>query len=147
MHAVRRRVLYATLYEALAIVITSVGLATLSGSASGHAVLAGFGSSAIALAWNLVYTTLYERWEARQVRKGRTFWRRAVHAFGFELGLALMTVPLFAALLGVSWWAALVYDFGLILFFLVYTYGFNLGFDKVFGLPASALPHAQACQG
>ena len=32
----------------------------------------------------------------------------------------------------------LVLDLGLSLFFLVYTFAFNLGFDKVFGLPASA---------
>ena len=143
MQAIRRRIVYATLYEALAIVITSVGLAVLSGSAAANATLAGFGSSAIALTWNLVYTSLYERWEARQPRKGRTFRRRAAHAFGFELGLVLMTVPLFALVLGITWWEALVYDFGLILFFLGYTYVFNLGFDKVFGLPASALPHAE----
>ena len=144
MHTIRRRIVYAALYEALAIVITSVGLALLSGSAATNATLAGFGSSAIALTWNLAYTSWYERWEARQPRKGRTFRRRAAHAFGFELGLVLMTVPLFALVLGITWWEALVYDFGLILFFLVYTYVFNLGFDKVFGLPASALPHAEA---
>lgn len=144
MQAVRRRVFYATLYEALAIVITSVGLACFSGSAAANATLAGIVSSAIALAWNLVYTTLYERWEARQSRKGRSFARRAVHAVGFELGLVVMTVPMFAAVLGISWAEALVYDFGLILFFLGYTFVFNLAFDRVFGLPASALPHAQA---
>jgi uncharacterized membrane protein len=33
-----------------------------------------------------------------------------------------------------------VLDLGLIVFFLVYTYVFNLGFDRVFGLPASASP-------
>lgn len=138
MHAVRRRIVYATLYEAFAIVITSVGLAWLSGAAGANATLAGIGSSAIALTWNLVYTTFYERWEARQVRKGRSLWRRTLHAVGFEAGLVVMTVPFFAAVLGISWWAALVYDFGLILFFLAYTFVFNLGFDKVFGLPASA---------
>ncbi|MEK8033326.1 PACE efflux transporter [Ideonella sp. DXS29W] len=144
MHVIRRRLIYATLFEGLAIVFTSVGLAQLSGSAPANATVAGFGSSVIALAWNLVYTTLYERWEARQPIKGRGFRRRAVHAVGFELGLMLMTVPLFAFVLGISWWEAVVYDIGLIVFFLVYTYVFNLGFDKVFGLPASALPHGEA---
>jgi uncharacterized membrane protein len=33
---------------------------------------------------------------------------------------------------------------GLIIFFLVYTFVFNLAFDKVFGLPASALPVPQS---
>ena len=31
-------------------------------------------------------------------------------------------------------------DLGLLLFFLVYTFVFNWVFDRVFGLPASALP-------
>jgi uncharacterized membrane protein len=33
-----------------------------------------------------------------------------------------------------------VLDLGLIFFFLVYTFLFNLVFDRIFGLPASALP-------
>jgi len=31
-----------------------------------------------------------------------------------------------------------VLDLGLLLFFMVYTYAYNLAFDRVFGLPASA---------
>ena len=66
--------------------------------------------------------------------------RRVAHALGFEAGLVVMLVPLFAWWLGVSLWQAFVLDLGLIVFFLVYTYVFNLGFDRVFGLPASAAP-------
>jgi len=35
-------------------------------------------------------------------------------------------------------------DLGLVIFFLVYTFVFNWAFDRVFGLPASAAPVAQA---
>ena len=35
---------------------------------------------------------------------------------------------------------AFVLDLGLLLFFLVYTFVFNWTFDRIFGLPASALP-------
>jgi uncharacterized membrane protein len=95
-------------------------------------------TSVIAVVWNLVYNTLFERWEARQTVRGRSFQRRAAHAIGFELGFIVSLVPLFAWWLDIGFWHALVLDLGLSLFFLVYTFAFNLGFDKVFGLPASA---------
>ena len=64
--------------------------------------------------------------------------RRVMHALGFEGGLALMLIPLMAWWFGVGLWQALVMDLGLLLFFLVYTFVFNWGFDRLFGLPAAA---------
>jgi uncharacterized membrane protein len=143
MQGLRRKVVYITLYEAIAIVSSSTGLALLSGSGLGQASVAAVAASVIAVVWNLVYNTLFERWEARQTTKGRSVLRRVVHAVGFEAGLVVTLVPLFAWWLGITLWQALVLDLGLIVFFLVYTFLFNLAFDRVFGLPASAAP-AQA---
>ncbi|QIM54257.1 PACE efflux transporter [Hydrogenophaga crocea] len=143
MQGLRRKVVYLTLYEAIAIVSSSAGLALLSGSGMGHASVAAVAASVIAVVWNLVYNTLFERWEARQTTKGRSVLRRVVHAVGFETGLVVTLVPLFAWWLGITLWQAFVLDLGLIVFFLVYTFVFNLAFDRVFGLPASAAP-AQA---
>lgn len=72
--------------------------------------------------------------------RGRSLKRRAAHAMGFELGFVFMLVPLFAWWLDITLWHALVLDVGLALLFLVYTFAFNWAFDKVFGLPKSALP-------
>ena len=55
-------------------------------------------------------------------------------------GLALLLVPLVAHWLDMSYWHALITDLGLLLFFLVYTMAFTWVFDRLFGLPASALP-------
>ncbi|MGC4394951.1 PACE efflux transporter [Hydrogenophaga sp. T2] len=143
MQGLRRKVVYLTLYEAIAIVSSSAGLALLSGSGMGHASVAAAAASVIAVVWNLVYNTLFERWEARQTTKGRSVLRRVVHAVGFETGLVVTLVPLFAWWLGITLWQAFVLDLGLIVFFLIYTFVFNLAFDRVFGLPASAAP-AQA---
>ena len=99
-------------------------------------------TSAIAVLWNLVFNTLFEAWEARQPVKGRSVQRRIAHAIGFEGGLVLFLVPLIAWWLDTSLWHALVMDLGLVVFFLVYTFVFNWGFDRVFGLPASALQAA-----
>jgi uncharacterized membrane protein len=140
MQGLQRKIVYVSLYELFAVAISSAGLALLSDSGLGHASVAAVAASAIAVVWNLVYNTLFERWEARQAVKGRGVARRIAHALGFEAGLVVMLVPLFAWWLGVSLWQAFVLDLGLIVFFLVYTYVFNLGFDRVFGLPASAAP-------
>ena len=140
MQGIRRRIVYVTLYELIAIAATSVGLAALSDSSLARAGVAGLASSAVAIVWNVVFNTLFERWEARQTVRGRSLARRAAHAIGFEGGLVVTLVPFFAWWLDVSLWQAFVLDLGLLLFFLGYTFVFNWAFDRVFGLPASALP-------
>jgi uncharacterized membrane protein len=140
MQGIRRRIVYVTLYELIAIAATSVGLAALSDSSLARAGVAGLASSAVAIVWNVVFNTLFERWEARQTVRGRSLARRAAHAIGFEGGLVVTLVPLFAWWLDITLWHALMLDLGLLLFFLGYTFVFNWAFDQVFGLPASALP-------
>jgi len=140
MQGLRRRIVYVTLYELIAIAATGIGLAVFSDSSVERAGVAAVVSSAVAVAWNVVFNTLFERWEARQTVRGRSLARRAAHAIGFEGGLVVMLVPFFAWWLDVSLWQAFVLDLGLLLFFLVYTFVFNWVFDRVFGLPASALP-------
>lgn len=134
-----RRVVFVTLYELIAIAVTTLGFMLFTDSGVAHASVISVVSSAIAVAWNLGFNALFERWESRQVKRGRSLARRAAHAFCFEGGLALILVPLFAWWFGVGLWQALVMDLGLVLFFLFYTFVFNWGFDHVFGLPASAL--------
>ena len=85
-------------------------------------------------AWNW----LFEAWEARQPAGGRGVLRRVAHAIGFEGGLLVFLVPLMAWSLGIGLVEAFVLDLGFLAFFLVYTFVFNLAFDTLFGLPASA---------
>ncbi len=102
--------------------------------------IADAAASAIAVVWNLAWNIIYERWEARQRKRGRSQGRRLIHVIGFEGGLVVFRVPFFAWWLNVSLWEALVLDAGFIVFLLVYTFVFSWVFDRVFGLPASALP-------
>ena len=138
MQGIKRKVVYITLYEIIAITMSTAGLALLSGANMGHASVAAVAASAIAVVWNLVYNTLFERWEARQVVRGRSVRRRLAHAIGFELGFLVVLVPLFAWWFSIGLHHALVLEIGLALFFLVYTFVFNWTFDKTFGLPAAA---------
>ena len=145
MQGLKRKLVYVTLFELIAVGMSSTLLALISTRDSFvYAGMAALASSAIALVWNLAYTSAFEYWEARQAKKGRGLLRRAAHALGFELGLVVLLVPVFALLLGLSLWDACVYDLGLMVFFMVYTFLFNLGFDHVFGLPASAMPAPEA---
>lgn len=138
MQGIRRRIVYVTLYEGVAIVITALGLGLFGGHGAGEAGVVAVVSSGIAVSWNLAFNAVFEAWEARQPLRGRSQARRIAHAVLFEGGLAILLVPVIAWLLDVSLWRALVYDIGLLAFFLVYTYGFTWAFDRVFGLPASA---------
>lgn len=142
MQGFRRKIVYVGLYELIAIAVSSTGLAAGSGASMQHAGVAAVASTVIAIVWNLTYNSLFERWEARQVVRGRSLRRRIAHAIGFEIGFVVMLVPLFAWWLDIGWWHALVLDLGLSAFFFVYTFAFNWAFDAVFGLPASALPDA-----
>ena len=143
MQGLKRRVIYITLYEGIAIVAASAGLALMSGQGVGHSGVVAVLASVIAILWNLAFNALFERWEARQAVGGRSLRRRAAHAIGFEGGLVAFLVPVFAWWLGVSLWEALVIDLGLVVFFLVYTFVFNWAFDQLFGLPASAAARVQ----
>jgi uncharacterized membrane protein len=142
MQGIQRKVVYVSLYEGIAILFASIGLAGLSGASAGTSTALAVVCSAIAVLWNLAFNTVFEAWEARQTVRGRSVWRRIAHAIGFEGGLAVILVPLFAWWLGVGLWEALLFDAALLVFFLFYTFAFNWGFDRVFGLPASAAPTA-----
>jgi uncharacterized membrane protein len=143
MQGIQRKIVYVTLYEGIAILCASIGLAAMTGAGAGKSTVLAVASSVVAVLWNLAFNTLFEAWESRQAVRGRSLKRRIAHALGFEGGLALVLVPMFAWWLGVSLWEALVFDAALLVFFLVYTFVFNWAFDRVFGLPASAQGAAQ----
>jgi uncharacterized membrane protein len=135
MQGLRRKVVHAVLYEALAIGIVTALMAAGGWASAGHGLMLSVVLSGMATVWNMAFNSLFEAWERRQVSRERTVRRRVLHALGFEFGLMLMTVPVIAWMLGMDWWTALATDIGLMLFFLGYTFVYNWAFDHVFGLP------------
>lgn len=138
MQGIRRRIVHVTFYEIFAIALSSVVMLGTTPADLKLATVASILASVYAVVWNVTYNSLFEAWEARQSVRGRSLGRRICHAFGFELGFLVVLVPAFAWLLGIGLIEAFILESGMILMFLVYTFAYNLAFDRIFGLPASA---------
>ena len=138
MSPVIRKITYAVSFETLGILLGALVLRLFSGAPAEATLGLSTTGAVIALGWSYLYNSVFEAWEARQPVKGRSFLRRAVHATLFELGMTAILLPITAWFLSVDLWTAFVYELGLIVFYLVYTWVFTLGFDRIFGLPDSA---------
>ncbi|MBT9492599.1 MAG: PACE efflux transporter [Paucibacter sp.] len=138
-----RRVVQAVLYEVFAVAAVGPALALMFNEPFSSTLGLAFLMSTVALGWNYVFNGWFERWEARQAVKGRSFKRRLAHGTGFEGGLVVLLVPIMAWWLDTSLLKALVADLGVLAFFFVYAVVFTWAFDRVFGLPQSAAPPAE----
>jgi len=139
-----RRVLQAVLYEVFAIAFVGPALSLAFEEPPTSTFGLAFVLSSIALAWNYVFNTLFERWETRQSVTGRSLARRLAHGIGFEGGLAVILIPVMSLWLNISALGAFVANLGLLAFFFVYAIAFTWAFDRVFGLPQSVASHREA---
>lgn len=144
MQGVKRKLVYVTAYEIIGMTISALGLALLSGNAPSSTGPLAVIITTIAVSWNFIYNSLFELWESRQASRGRTLKRRILHAIGFQLTLVVYLIPLIAWWMGITLWQALLLDMALIVIIPCYTFVFNWVFDKIFGLPTSALPAGES---
>ena len=144
MQGVKRKLVYVTAYEIIGMAISALGLALLSGHAPSSTGPLAVVITTIAVSWNFIYNYLFEWWESRQLSRTRTIKRRILHAVGFQLTLVVYLIPLIAWWMGITLWQALLLDMALIVIIPCYTFLFNWAFDKLFGLPASALPAGES---
>lgn len=138
MHPILRRVIYVGGYEILSVLFTVLVLNGALGHSGGQATLTAVLLSTTATIWNYVWNTLFERAERRFGWTGRGALVRLGHAFGYEGGVLVFTIPLVAFMLGVTLLEALMIEASLLVFFLVFTYVYSWAFDKIVGLPESA---------
>ena len=131
----KRRLVYVTVFEIIAIISSTLVLMWLSHSDASESLPVAVMMSLAAVIWNFIYNTAFEAWERRRRVKHRTVWIRSVHAFGFEGGLVIICLPLYMIWYDVGLIKAFMMEVALLLFFLVYTFTFTLIFDKIFTLP------------
>ena len=125
-------------FEGLGLMISVPLFSLLTGQPVDHLGPLAIGLSLLATGWNYLYNLLVDHWMLRQLgRLEKRLIERVLHALLFELGLLLVVLPLTALWLGISLWQALWLDIGFSLFFVLYAFGYNLAYDRLFPLPAS----------
>ena len=138
LQGIKRKITYVATYEAIAFLCGTLGFFSFSDSSLERAgALAVFGSL-FAVSWNFGYNDLFEQWEAKSLKRGRNFGRRALHSVGFEAGFLVVLLPVAAWWLDISYLRSFILNLGLNIFFFVYTFSFTWAFDRLFGLPTSA---------
>lgn len=127
---VRERFFHALAFEVIAIALCAPLGAWLLGYSLGHMGLLTLMVSLIAMAWNMIFNSAFDRAQKR-LGFARNLGARVVHSVLFEIGLILAVVPLAAWWLDIGLWEALVLDIGIVLFFLPYTFVFNWVYDHL----------------
>ncbi|ETD69727.1 hypothetical protein V757_08670 [Pelistega indica] len=128
--SVLERFFYAFLFEVLGIGISTPLAAWLSDHEMMSMGVVTVVIAIMALLLNMGYNALFD-WYLKKNHFTKTTKVRIVHAVGFETTLFMMTIPFICWYLGIGAWEAIVLDIGLILFYLPYTYLFNLCYDIV----------------
>lgn len=102
----------------------------------------GIGSATIATVWNFVFNIGFDhgmrRITGHTVKSLKT---RLVHTVLFEAGLLAILLPPMAWYLDMGLLDALVLDLGIVAFYLVYNFTFNLAYDRIF--PISVVSRAK----
>ena len=134
--SIKERFFHSLAFEVIAIAICAPLGAWLLGYSLAHIGFLTLMISLLAMSWNMVFNTLFDRAQ-RRIGFKRTLMARGVHALMFEVGLLLAVVPLAAWWLSIGLWDAFVLDIGIALFFLPYTFVFNWTYDHVRALVVS----------
>ena len=128
--SIKERFFHALVFEVLAIAICAPLGAWLLGYPLAQIGLLTLMISLIAMGWNMLFNAAFDRAQ-RRMGFDRTLAARAAHSIIFEIGLLLAVVPLAAWWLSIGLWEAFVLDIGIVLFFLPYTFFFNLTYDHL----------------
>ncbi|WP_248733001.1 multidrug/biocide efflux PACE transporter [Pseudomonas sp. MWU13-2517] len=128
--SITERVGQALGFEGLALLICTPLLVWITGRPVLEMGAVTLALSLLALTWNIIFNSLFDRLKVRLQLTGGA-WTRVVHALLFEGGLILVAVPLIAAWLNISLMQAFMLDIGVLLFFLPYTYVYHWGYDVI----------------
>ncbi|WP_407332226.1 PACE efflux transporter [Enterovibrio sp. 27052020O] len=132
MRTMTDRIRHAIAFEVIGLILI-VSILSQFGFDAAHTGVMGIAFSVIATGWNYIYNVWFDK--AMMKRTGTTKKaqkHRILHAVLFELGLLWITLPAMAWWLNISLWQAFLMDIGLVAFYLVYAYVFNIAYDKLF---------------
>lgn len=127
---IRERVLHGLLFEILAIGIATPLAVWLTGETLADMAVLSAIISFMAISWNMTFNWMFDLAQ-KHLQFHRGIAVRILHACLFEIGLILMAVPFIAWWIDTTWLRAFIIDIGLILFFLPYSFFFNLAYDRI----------------
>jgi uncharacterized membrane protein len=126
------------MFEIMAILLTTFLGGWITGLEMAEIGMLGVFFSLIAMTWNLIFNYLFDLWNNKyRDAQAKTVILRVIHASIFEVVLFVIGIFLTMWWLEVGLWYAIILDAGLSLFFLVYAFLFNWGYDIVFPIPQS----------
>ncbi|WP_325893832.1 PACE efflux transporter [Grimontia sp. NTOU-MAR1] len=132
MRTAADRIRHAIAFEVIGLILI-VSILSLFGFDAAHTGVLGVVFSVLATGWNYIYNLWFDKAMMRFAGKTeKTQKHRILHAVLFELGLLWITLPAIAWWLNINLWQAFLMDIGLVAFYLVYAYIYNLMYDKVF---------------
>lgn len=130
------RIRHAISFEIIGLIISAPAAAFAFGMPIHDMGLVSLVSATIATLWNYVYNLLFDHAMikiAGSVRKTTAV--RVIHAVLFELGILIVLMPFIAWYLNVSLLQAFTMDLSFAVFYMVYAFVFNWGYDQVFPIP------------
>lgn len=139
MRTLGDRVRHAIVFEIVGLAIFVPGSAFILDHPIASMGVIGIVSATAATIWNFVFNLLFDhgmRRFAGTVHKNMGI--RLIHTGLFECGLIVVLIPFIAWYLQIGLVDALFLDVGIVTFYLVYGFLFNLAYDRVF--PPSRLP-------
>lgn len=124
------RVFHAVCFEVIALITTAPLFAWLMDRSIFQMGMLAILLSTTAMIWNIIYNAIFDHfWPATRIKRNAKV--RVYHTLGFEGGFIFIGVTLIMGLLGISMKAAFMMEIGFFLFFLPYTYLFNLAYDSL----------------
>ncbi|MFT6507732.1 MAG: putative membrane protein [Colwellia polaris] len=123
------RVFQAVFFEVCMLVIMVPLSAIITGFSAGKMITVSIALSIFAMLWNYIYNIIFDKLMGGN-RIDRSVVVRGIHASGFEFGMVIITLPVLAWYLKISWLAAITLEAGFLIFILLYTFIFNWLYDR-----------------
>ena len=123
------RIYQAVLFEVIALAMVIPTTVLIAGYETDKMVIVGVGLSVFAMIWNYIYNILFDKL-AGYNRIKREVALRIIHALGFELGMIIITLPVLAWYLNITWLEATILEASFLVFILIYTFIFNWLYDR-----------------
>lgn len=128
--SIKERIFHSLLFEIIALILIATFVILFTNQ--DPLVLTGFGlfMSLTAMSWNYIYNIIFDKKYGND-RMNRSIKLRVFHAFGFELGLMLVSTPVLMHLLNMNIWQVLLINLGSNTFFLIYSLVYNWSYDNI----------------